>query len=68
MVKIEIEISALLAVAFQEAVAYHNTKHGTSYTPKQVVKHLARRFTIDTLRAARLETANDAAEEELKDL
>ena len=68
MVKIEIEISDLLAVAFQEAVTYYNVKHETSYTPKQVVKHLARRFTIDTLRAKRIETANDAAEEELKDL
>ena len=68
MVKIEIEISELLAVAFQEAVTYYNTKHETTYTPKQVVKYLARRFTIDTLRAARIETANEAAEEELKDL
>lgn len=68
MVKIEIEVSDLLAVAFQEAVTHYNEKHETAYTPKQAVKYLARRFAIDTLRAKRIETASDAAEEELKDL
>lgn len=68
MVKIEIEVSDLLAVAFQEAVTYYNENHETTYTAKQAVKYLTRRFAIDTLRAKRIETANDAAEEELKDL
>ena len=68
MIKVEIEIGGDLAMAFQEATAIYNTKHETAHTPKEIVKRLVRDFTVDFIRAARIETANKAAEEELKDL
>lgn len=66
--EIKIEISDKLAIAFQEATTIYNVKHETAYAPIHILKHLARTFAIDTLRAARIEVANEAAEEELKDL
>ena len=70
MVSIEMEISNELSTAYTEAVSVYNTKQNppTSFTRKQNLRRLLRRFTKDTLRAARHKTADDTAEEELKDL
>ena len=70
MAKMEIEISDKLSAAFQKAVAAYNAKQKDQLpnTPKQVVRRLIRTFTKDTLHAARIETANKAFKEELKDL
>lgn len=68
MVKVVIEIGNKLAVAFREAVTIYNVKNETAYNPKQVLRRLLRNFAKDTLHAARIEVANEEAEEELKDL
>ena len=68
MVKVTIEIPDNLATAFQEAVVIYNVKNETMYNAKQVLRQLLRGFAKDTLHAARIETANEAAEEELKDI
>ena len=68
MVEIIVELSDRLATAFQEAVTYDNKKNETTYTPKERLTELARIFTKDTLHAARIKVADDAAAKELEDL
>lgn len=73
MVKIEIDIPGKLVIPFREAVEAYNTKQSTPEAPsnltnKQMLLKLLRDFTKDTLHAARIKTADDAAKEELIDL
>lgn len=68
MVKIEIEVSNKLATKFQEAVDIYNAEHEITVTLKQALIKLLRNFTIDTIRSARVKTAQSLADEEVQDL
>lgn len=68
MVDVTISISSLLANKFVTALEYYNTKNETEFTPKQMVRKLARQFVIDNIKELRINEAHIGSEEEVAEL
>jgi ribosomal protein L13E len=68
MVEITISVTAELSTKFQVAVEHYNQKNETDLTPKEMVKKLARQFTIDTIREIRVAEGQVIGESEVEGL
>lgn len=65
---ITISVSQEQAAYFTEAVNYYNESSETEYTPKEMVKKLAREFFIEQVRAKRNNSNQVAVDTELEGL
>lgn len=68
MVDITISVTTELATKFQVAVEYYNQKNENNLTQKEMVKKLARQFTIDTIKEMRVAEGQVIGESEVEGL